>query len=83
MLVKPHTMNGRVTHKKSMKGNGMGSVLLHGSAGVAGTYTSAAPNPGDLGPPPSGGSLGKSIGAKLDKLRVQSKKKPANIQFSI
>ena len=83
MIVKPHSMNGRISHKKSMTGNGVGSVLLHGSAGVAGTYTSAAPSPGDLGPGPTGGSLGRAIGAKLDKLRVQSKKKPANIQFSI
>lgn len=83
MIVKPHTMNGRVSHKKSMTGTGMGSVLLHGSPGVAGTYTTAAPSPGELGSGPVGGSLGKSIGAKLDKLRVQSKKKPENIKFNI
>ncbi len=88
MLVQPHTMNGRITHKRSMTGTGMGSVLLHGSPGVAGTFTSASPSPGDLGKPgPSvgttGGSLGKSIGAKLDKLRLQSKKKPENIRFSV
>ena len=83
MIVKPHTMNGRISHSKSMTGTGMGSVLLQGSPGVAGTYTSAAPNPGSLGQEPSGGSLGKSIGAKLDKLRLQSRKKPNNISFSI
>lgn len=83
MIVKPHTMSGRVASKKSVLGTGMGSVLLHGSAGVAGTYTSAAPSPGDLSSAPSGGSLGKSISAKLEKLRVQTKKKPTNIRFSI
>jgi len=85
MIVKPHTMNQRVAHHRSMSGNGMGSVLLHGSPGVAGTYTSAAPSPGDLGmlPQPSGGSIGKAIGMKLEKLRVESKKKPENIRFSV
>lgn len=67
-----------------MKGSGMGSVLLHGSAGVAGTYTSAAPSPGGLGQSvQTGGALSKSISSKLDKLRLQTKKKPENIRFSI
>ena len=82
MLVKPHTMTGR-TATGRMRGTGMGSVLLNGSAGVAGTLTSSAPSPGDLGSAPAGTGLGKGIAAKLEKLRVQSKKKPENIKFSI
>lgn len=82
MIVKPHTMMGRTATGK-IKGTGMGSVLLNGSAGVAGTYTTAAPSPGDLGSAPTGSGLGKGIAAKLEKLRVQSKKKPENIKFSI
>ena len=80
LMVKPHTMTGR-TASGRMRGTGMGSVLLSGSPGVAGTLTSASPNPGDLGS--SGSGLGKGIAAKLEKLRVQSKKKPENIKFSI
>ena len=81
MIVQPHSMTGRCI---CMKGTGMGSVLLNGSAGSAGTYTSAAPSPGGLGQSiQSGGALSKSISAKLDKLRLQTKKKPTNIQFSI
>ena len=83
MIVKPHSMSGRVAAKKSVLGTGMGSVLLHGSPGVAGTFTSQSPSPGDLGSAPAGSGLGKGIAAKLEKLRVQSKKKPANIKFSI
>lgn len=83
MIVKPHSMSGRVATKKNVSGTGMGSVLLNGSPGVAGTFTTAAPSPGDLGPSPSGSGLGKGIAAKLEKLRVQSKKKPENIKFSI
>lgn len=82
LMVKPHTMTGR-TATGRMRGTGMGSVLLNGSPGVAGTLTSAAPSPGDLGSAPSGTGLGKGIAAKLEKLRVQSKKKPENIKFSI
>jgi hypothetical protein len=82
MFVKPHTMSGRTMTNK-MGGTGMGSVLLNGSAGVAATTTSAAPSPGNLGSPPLGAGLGKDISAKLEKLRVQSKKKPTNIKFSI
>ena len=81
LMVKPHTMLGRATAKR-MSGTGMGSVLLDGSAGVAATMTSAAPSPGDLGQS-IGTGLGKGITAKLEKLRVQSKKKPENIKFSI
>jgi hypothetical protein len=65
-----------------MSGTGMGSVLLHGTAGVGGTYTSAAPSPGNLSQM-LGSGLGKTISAKLDKLRVVSKKKPTNISFTI
>ena len=82
LMVRPHTMTGR-TATGRMRGTGMGSVLLSGSPGVAGTMTSAAPSPGDLGSAPMGSGLGKSISAKLEKLRVQSKKKPENIKFSI
>ena len=78
MIVQPHSMKGRCM---CMKGTGMGSVLLNGSAGVAGTYTSAAPSPGNLGV--SGGALSKSIASKLDKLKVTQKRKPENIKFSI
>jgi hypothetical protein len=81
MIVKPHTMLGRTCGCK-MKGTGMGSVLLNGSSGAAGTFTSAAPSPGVLGQT-MGSGLGKTISAKLDKLRVQSKKRPENIKFSI
>ena len=77
MIVKPHTMTSK------MKGTGMGSVLLHGSAGAAGTMTSASPSPGNLGSSPMGSGLGKNLAEKLDKLRVQSKKKVENIKFSI
>ena len=80
MIVKPHTMTGRTVTGK-MRGTGMGSVLLHGSSGVAGTFTSAAPSPGNLNTIGSG--LGKGIAAKLEKLKIQSKKKPENIKFSI
>jgi hypothetical protein len=83
MIVHPHMVaKGRCMC--NMKGMGMGSVLLNGSAGVAGTYTSAAPSPGNLGvSTQSGGALSKSIAAKLDKLRVTQKRKPENIKFSI
>lgn len=80
-IVRPHTMLGRTCGCK-VAGKGMGSVLLHGSPGVAGTYTSAAPSPGNLGQS-VGSGLGKTISAKLDKLKVVSKKKPENIKFSI
>lgn len=81
MIVHPHSMKGRCM---CMKGTGMGSVLLNGSAGNAGTYTSAAPSPGNLGvPTQSGGALSKSIASKLDKLRVTQQRKPSNIRFSI
>ena len=83
MVVKPHTMLGRTATGRLMKGTGMGSVLLNGTAGVGGTYTSAAPSPGNLGAPPMGAGLGSGISAKLEKLRLQSKKKPENIKFSI
>lgn len=82
LTVKPHTMTGR-TATGRMRGTGMGSVLLNGSPGVAGTMTSQAPSPGNLGSAPSGTGLGKGISAKLEKLRVQSKKKPENIKFSV
>lgn len=84
MIVRPHTMTGRACVGK-IRGTGMGSVLLNGTAGTAATLTSAAPSPGDLGvsPSPSGSGLGKNLAAKLEKLRVQSKKKPENIKFSI
>lgn len=82
MIVKPHTMTGRATSGK-MRGTGMGSVLLNGSAGTAATLTSSAPSPGNLGSAPMGSGLGKDIAAKLEKLRVQSKKRPTNIRFSI
>ncbi len=81
MFVRPHTMTGRAC-VGTMRGTGMGSVLLNGSAGTAATLTSAAPSPGDLGQQ-RGSGLGKEISAKLEKLRVQSKKKPENIKFSI
>lgn len=76
-IVKPRTMLGRNCVGK-MRGTGMGSVLLHGSAGVASTYTSDAP-----GVPMTGSGLGKTISAKLGQLKIQSKKKPENIKFSI
>ena len=78
LLVKPHTMNGRTTAK--INGTGMGSVLLNGSQGVAGTYTTASPNIQTVS---SGNGLGNAISAKLDKLKLQTKKKPSNIKFSI
>ncbi len=80
MLVKPHTIMGRTCNRK-MNGSGVGSVLLNGSAGAAGTYTSASPSPGNL--QQMGSGLGKEISAKLDKLKVQTKKKPQNIRFDI
>lgn len=82
MIVRPHTMTGRAAVGK-MRGTGMGSVLLNGTAGTAATLTSSAPSPGDLGSAPMGSGLGKNLAAKLEKLRVQSKKKPENIKFSI
>lgn len=82
VIVKPHTMTGRSCCGR-MRGTGMGSVLLNGSAGTAATMTGAAPSPGNLGPAPMGSGLGKDLAAKLEKLRVQSKKRPENIKFSI
>ena len=82
MIVKPHTMTNR-TATGRIRGTGLGSVLLNGSAGTAATMTSAAPSPGDLRQAPMGAGLGKELSAKLEKLRVQSKKKPDNIKFSI
>lgn len=82
LIVKPNTMNGKVAHRNS-KGTGMGSVLLNGTAGVAGTMTSDAPSVDGLRTTTTGGSLGSSISAKLEKLRIQTKKKPSNIKFSI
>jgi hypothetical protein len=82
IVARPHTMLGRTCNCSKMSGTGMGSVLLHGSAGVAGTFTSASPSPGNLNQM-LGSGLGKTISAKLDKLRVVSKKKPENIKFSI
>ncbi len=81
LIVKPHTMTKRCACG-TVRGTGMGSVLLNGTAGVAGTYTSAAPSPGNMGQN-TGAGLGNGISAKLEKLRVQSKKKPENIKFSI
>lgn len=81
MIVKPHTMTNRCATGK-VRGTGMGSVLLNGTAGVAATMTSAAPSPGNLGQQ-LGTGLGKTMAAKLDKLRVLSRKKPENIKFSI
>lgn len=79
LCVKPHCMNGRVASHKNMSGTGMGSVLLHGSSGVAGTFTSDSPSVGDIS---RGTGLGKSIAAKLDKLKIIQKKKPENISFN-
>ena len=79
LCVKPHCMSGRVASKKNMSGTGMGSVLLHGSSGVAGTYTSDSPTVGEIS---RGTGLGKDIAAKLDKLKLQSRKKPENISFN-
>ena len=81
IIIQPHSMVGRCM---CMKGTGMGSVLLNTNIGVGSTYTSAAPSPGDLGQPKmDGGALSKNIAAKLDKLRVNSRRKPENIKFSI
>lgn len=81
IIVQPHSMVGRCM---CMKGTGMGSVLLNTNIGVGSTYTSSAPSPGNLGQPKmDGGALSKSISAKIDKLRVQSRRKPTNISFSI
>lgn len=83
LVVRPHTMTGKVASRTS-KGMGMGSVLLDGSAGSAGTFTSDAPSvDGFRTTITTGGSLGSSINAKLEKLKIQSKKKPSNIKFSI
>lgn len=79
-IVKPHTMANRCVCG-SMRGTGVGAVLLSGSQGVAGTMTNDAPSP--MGRGMCGGSLGSSISSKLEKLRVQSKKRPENIKFSI
>jgi hypothetical protein len=79
LVVKPHSMTGRVTSKKIMTGTGMGSVLLNGSAGVAATMTSAAPTLQIS----KGSGLGNELSAKLSKLTLQAKKKPSNIKFSI
>lgn len=81
LIVKPRTMLGR-TSSKVMTGNGVGSVLLNGSQGGAGSYTNDAPTPGGF-PQMEGQGLGKNIASKLEKLRVVAKKKPANIKFSI
>jgi len=82
LVVRPHTMTGKVACRTS-KGMGMGSVLLNGTAGVAGTMTSDAPSVDGFRTTTTGGSLGSSINAKLEKLRIQTKKKPSNIKFSI
>lgn len=74
LIVKPYSMMGR-----TMTGTGMGSVLLNGSAGVAGTMTSAAPTLQVS----KGSGLGNELSSKLQKLTVQAKKKPSNIKFSI
>lgn len=78
-IFQPKTMRGRVMTRQTSCGCGMGSVLLNGSAGSAATYTSHAPSPITT---TRGEGLGSRIGAKLDKLVVQSKKKPENIKFS-
>ena len=71
-------MNGRCVMKNSKSVVG-GSVLLNGSAGSAGTYTSASPQM-QMG----GAGLSKNIAEKLSALRVQpNRKKPSNISFSI
>ena len=80
LIVNPRTMLGR-TSSKVVTGNGVGSVLL-GSSGVGSTYTADAPSPGGF-PQMEGQGLGKSIASKLEKLRVVTKKKPANIKFSL
>ena len=83
LIVKPHNMsNGRIASKSS-KGMGMGSVLLNGSAGVASTITSDSPSVDGGFKTTTGAGLGSSINAKLEKLRLQSKKRPENIKFSI
>lgn len=83
LVIRPHTMTGKVASRTS-KGMGMGSVLLDGTSGAAGTFTSDAPSvDGFRTTTTTGGSLGSSINAKLEKLRIQSKKKPSNIKFSI
>lgn len=79
MIVRPHSMNGRTT---TSKGKGFGSVLLHGTAGVAGTLTNDAPSVDNMREV-MGKSVNSNITAKLDKLQVITKKKPSNIRFSI
>jgi hypothetical protein len=79
LIVYPKNFKGRST---LMKGSGMGSVLLNTNIGVGSTYTSAAANPGDISLA-KGGALSKAITEKLSNLKVQQRKKPANIHFSI
>ncbi len=80
LIVYPKKFKGRST---LMKGSGMGSVLLNTNIGVGSTYTSAASNPGDISLATKGGALSKAITEKLSNLKVQQRKKPANIHFSI
>lgn len=79
MIVQPGSLRGRCMR---MKGKGT-SILLNGSAGVAGTLTSSAASPGNLSPSPMGGAISKAITSKLDRLKVAHKCKPSNIRFSI
>ncbi len=76
LIVYPKNFKGRST---LMKGSGMGSVLLNTNIGVGSTYTSSAPT--DIGM--KGGALSKAITDKLSNLKVQQRKKPNNISFSI
>ena len=72
-----------------MEGKGIGAVLLDGGMGGASSYSgvddyiaSTNTNPYDI----KGQGLGKSITSKLGKLNIQklpSKKKTANINFSL
>lgn len=84
-IAKPHTMKGRVVSS----GRGF-SFLLNGPSGPAATLTADAPSPiGRIDTTPAipsqigGLGLGKQIGNKLANLKIQGKRKPENISFSI
>lgn len=89
-IFRPHTMNGKVITSK-MRGMGAGSVLLDkGGAGSGSSYYSMEDYLATTGEKSvaKGLGLGGAIEDKLSKLKVgtpklEGRRKPANINFSI
>jgi hypothetical protein len=90
-IFRPHTMSGKVVTSK-MKGTGAGSVLLDkGGAGSGSSYYSMEDylaTTGEKRQGTKGLGLGGAIEDKLSKLKIsapkiETRRKPANINFSI